>query len=101
EALRSSFAIVKVIMIALVVVFIGSGIFTVPPNQKAVVLRFGKVSGGDETQLLGPGLHWSWPYPIDEKVFIPISEIQNVTSSVGWYHVNPDGSETMATPSLN
>src|SRR5690606_808882 len=47
------------------------------------------------------GLHWSWPYPIDEKVFIPISEIQNVTSSVGWYFVNPDGTESQPGFSLN
>lgn len=101
EALRSSFAIVKIIMIALVVVFIGSGIFTVPPNQKAVVLRFGKPSSATSEQLLGPGLHWSWPYPIEEKIFIPISEIQNVTSSAGWYFLNPDGTDPMITPSLN
>jgi membrane protease subunit HflK len=101
EALRSSFAIVKIIMIALVVVFIGSGIFTVPPNQRAVVLRFGKPSSTTKDQLLGPGLHWSWPYPIDEKVFIPISEIQSVTSDAGWYALNPDGTETQPGMSLN
>lgn len=101
EALRSSFGIVKIIMVVLVIVFIGSGIFTVPPNQKAVVLRFGKTSSAAKNQLLGPGLHWSWPYPIDEKVFIPISEIQTVTSSVGWYATNPDGSEAQVGQSLN
>lgn len=101
EALRSSFAIVKIIMVVLVIVFIGSGIFTVPPNQKAVVLRFGKPMSGTDAQLLGPGLHWSWPYPIDEKVFIPISEIQSVTSSVGWYFENPDGTPSQPGPSLN
>lgn len=101
EALRSSFAIVKLIMVALVVVFVGSGIFTVPPNQKAVVLRFGKPASTTKDQLLGPGLHWSWPYPIDEKVFIPISEIQTVTSSAGWYALNPDGTDSQPGPSLN
>ncbi len=101
EALRSSFSIVKLIMVALVIVFLGSGIFTVPPNQKAVVLRFGKPASAAKEQLLGPGLHWSWPYPIDEKVFIPISEIQTVTSSVGWYFMNPDGTEFPPGPSLN
>jgi len=101
EALRSSFAIVKVIMVALVLIFIGSGIFTVPPNQKAVVLRFGKSSSAAKGQLLGPGLHWSWPYPIDEKVFIPISELQTVSSSIGWYFVNADGTDSQMGMSLN
>jgi regulator of protease activity HflC (stomatin/prohibitin superfamily) len=36
--------------------------------------------------LLSSGkFYWSFPYPIDEVVRIPIAEIQKVTSSVGWY----------------
>lgn len=101
EALRSSFNIVKLIMVVLVIVFLGSGIFTVPANQKAVLLHFGKPSATGKEQLLGPGLHWSWPYPIDEKVFIPISEIQTVTSMAGWYFMNADGTESQPGMSLN
>ncbi|MEO7678802.1 MAG: protease modulator HflK [Verrucomicrobiota bacterium] len=101
EALRSSFVIVRWIMFALVIVFLGSGIFTVPPNQRAVVLRFGKPLAGAREQLIGPGLHWSLPPPIDEVVKIPISEIQNVTSSAGWYFQNPDGTDPGVAPSLN
>ena len=101
EALRSSFVVVRWIMVGLVFVFLGSGIFTVPPNERAVILRFGKPQSGTGDQLIGPGLHWSWPPPIDEVVKIPISEIQNVTSTVGWYAMNPDGTESYVTPSLN
>ena len=90
EALRSSFAIVKFVMVLLVVIFIGSGFFQVRPEQKAVILRFGKPVGQGQASLLGPGLHWSFPYPIDEVVKIPISEIQKVTSTIGWYAVTPD-----------
>jgi membrane protease subunit HflK len=90
EALRSSFVIVKVIMILLVVVFFASGVFTVPSQERAIVLRFGRpVGGAEEEQLLNPGLHWSFPYPIDEIVRIPISTIQTVTSTTGWYYVAP------------
>jgi membrane protease subunit HflK len=36
--------------------------------------------------LLSSGkFYWSFPYPIDEVVRIPISEIQKVTSTAGWY----------------
>ncbi|MDB6040116.1 MAG: hflK 1, partial [Verrucomicrobiales bacterium] len=42
EALRSSFVIVKVIMVLLVIVFLGSGIYTVPSQKRAILLRFGK-----------------------------------------------------------
>ena len=85
EALRSSFAIVKVLMVVLVIVFLGSGFFKVDPQEKAVMLHFGKPVGEGTKALLGPGLHWSLPYPIDEVVKIKFSEIQKVTSTVGWY----------------
>ena len=45
EALRSSFAIIRFVMIVLVVVFFASGFFTVGPDQRAIILRFGKPLG--------------------------------------------------------
>ncbi|MEJ0091001.1 MAG: hypothetical protein WDM80_14815 [Limisphaerales bacterium] len=44
-ALGSSFAIVKVVMVLMVVAFFCSGFFTVGPQEKAVILRFGKPVG--------------------------------------------------------
>lgn len=105
EALRSSFAIVKVVMVLMVLAFLGSGFFTVGPSEKAVILRFGKPVGAGEKALLGPGWHWSFPYPIDEVVHIPITEKQKVTSTTGWYFTTPEqelsGEELPAGPSLN
>lgn len=90
EALSSSFTIVKIVMVLMVIAFVCSGFFTVGPQEKAVILRFGKPVGQGEKALLGAGLHWSFPYPIDEVVKIPISEIQSVTSNNGWYFVTPE-----------
>ncbi len=105
EALRSSFVIVKIAMVALVVIIFASGIFTVGPQEKAIILRFGKPLGEGQKMLLGAGLHWSWPQPIDEVIKIPITEIQKVTSSVGWYLTTPEmelaGTEPPAGASLN
>ena len=89
EALRSSFAIVKFVMVALVVVFLASGVFQVGPQEKAVILRFGRTVGTGQQALLGPGLHWSFPYPIDEVVKIPYKEVQIVESTVGWFYMTP------------
>lgn len=104
EALRSSFAIVKFVMVVLVVIFFGSGFFQVGTQEKAIILRFGKPVGEGPQALLGPGLHWSFPYPIDEVVKIPITEIQKVTSTIGWYAVTPEqelsGNLPPAGPSL-
>ncbi|MGA2243377.1 MAG: SPFH domain-containing protein [Verrucomicrobiota bacterium] len=86
EALRSSFAVVKIAMAALVAMVFLAGFFTVKPGEKAVILRFGKPLGEGQKMLLSSGrFYWSFPYPIDEVIRIPIQEIQKVTSSAGWY----------------
>jgi len=105
EALRSSFGIVKFLMAVLVVVFLLSGFFTVGPQERAIILRMGKPVGEGEQALLGPGPHWSWPYPIDDHEKISITGIQRVTSTVGWYATTPEqemaNMESQPGPSLN
>jgi membrane protease subunit HflK len=105
EALGSSFAIVKIVMGLMVVAFFCSGFFTVGPSEKAVILRFGKPVGEGSQALLTAGLHWSLPYPVDEVVRIPITEIQKVSSNNGWYQTTPEaelsGEEPPPGPSLN
>ena len=105
EALHSSFVIVKVLMIALVVVFFASGFFTVGTQEKGLILRFGRPVGEGEKALLGPGPHWAFPAPIDEVVKIPIGQVQTVASSIGWYGTTSvkeaAGTEPEAGPSLN
>src|SRR6266567_1978310 len=89
EALRSSFAIVKVVMVVLFALFLGSGFFKVGPQERAIILRLGKPVGAGEKALLTPGLQWSLPYPIDEHVKVSITGIQQVKSTVGWYATTP------------
>ena len=102
EALRSSFGIVKIVMVLLLIVFLGSGFFTVEPQEQAMIIRLGKPVGEGQKALLGPGWHWSFPYPIDEYVKVPISAIQRVSSTVGWYATTPEqelaGTETPSLP---
>jgi modulator of FtsH protease HflK len=105
EALRSSFGIVKVVMVLLLLVFLGSGIFSVGPQERAIKLRFGRAVGQGEKALLGPGLHWSWPYPLEEHVSVSVTGIKQVTSKVGWFAITPEqelaGTEPPAGPTLN
>jgi modulator of FtsH protease HflK len=104
-ALRSSFGIVKVVMVLLLLVFLFSGFFTVEEKERAVILRFGKPVGEGVQALVGPGLHFAFPYPIDEVIKVPITELQRVTSTVGWFLTTPEqelaGTEPPAGPSLN
>jgi membrane protease subunit HflK len=105
EALRSSFGIVKVVMVLLLLLFLGSGIFIVGPQDRAIKLRMGKPIGQGEKMLLGPGLHWSFPYPIEEHEIVSVTGIKKVTSSAGWYYITPEqelaGTEPPAGPTLN
>jgi len=100
EALASSFSIVKLVMFVLVCVFLGSGFFTVGPQERAIIIRLGKPLGTGESALLGPGAHWSFPYPIDEYVKVPFTAIQQVTSTVGWYTPSPEEKAGGEPPSL-
>lgn len=105
EALRSSMGIVRVVMGILILLFIFSGFFTVGPQEQAIILRMGRQVGEGDRALLGPGPHWSFPYPIDEVQKISISGIQQVKSTVGWYATTPAmeaaGTEPPPGPTLN
>jgi membrane protease subunit HflK len=85
EALRISFALLKLVMVLLLILFVASGFFTVGPDEQALVLRFGKIRGIGEDRLLGPGLHWSLPYPIDEQVIIPVKKVHILPIEQFWY----------------
>ncbi len=89
EALKSSFVIVRVLLAGLVIYFLASGVFTVASQERAIVLRFGKPVMKAGQVEIEPGLHWAFPYPIDEVIKMPVALLQNVRSSVGWYAVTP------------
>jgi len=90
DALRFSFMILKVIMIILVIAFLASGFRTVGPDEKALVLRFGKIRGVTEERVLSPGAHWVFPYPIDEVVKIPVEKKVNLAVNSLWYYQTKD-----------
>ncbi|MDH3585164.1 MAG: SPFH domain-containing protein, partial [Phycisphaerae bacterium] len=71
EALRASFFILFLVMIALVVSFLFSGTFSVDEGEVAIRLHFGAAVGGG--QVYEPGWHLAWPEPIDEIIKIPTS----------------------------
>ncbi|MDD5063292.1 MAG: protease modulator HflK [Phycisphaerae bacterium] len=98
EALRISFIVLKIIMIVLIVVFLASGFRTVEPDEQALVLRFGKICGIGENRILGPGLKWVFPYPIDKIVKIPVAKKLNLPVDSFWYYQRPD--ELLLSPEV-
>ncbi len=85
DALKISFNILKFIMIALVIFFVTSGIFTVQENEQGMVLRFGKIRGIGDDRILGPGAHWDWPEPISEIVTIVVTTELDLPIESFWY----------------
>ncbi len=100
RALQLSFIILKIIMIILVVLFLVSGFKTVGSDEQALVLRFGKIRGEREDRILAPGLHWVFPYPIDEIVRIPVEKKVNLVVNSFWYYDNPL-QKTRVAPTLD
>jgi modulator of FtsH protease HflK len=98
EALRSSFVVIKILMAGLVVFFLCSGMFTVGPQEKAILLRMGRPVGVGTNALRGPGFHWAFPAPIDEVVKIPADQVRTATSTIGWYSTTPEKEAARSEP---
>ena len=67
DALRSSFRILKGIMMVLVVLYLFSHVKCLGPHEQALVLRLGAL----QDEVHEAGLLWALPFPIDEIVPLP------------------------------
>lgn len=83
EALKISFVVLKLIMIALVIFFIASGFETVGSDEEAIVLRFGKMQ--DEVLKSRSVPYWIFPYPIEEMIKIPVKKKIDLDVESFWY----------------
>lgn len=107
DALRVSFNILKIIMFVLFVVYCCTGIFSVDASQVAVRLRFGKIVGEPGNQIKGPGWHSGLPYPIEQKIYVPVATQRTVViSRTFWPQERPEDAgksldERSPLPSLN
>ena len=61
------------ILVLIGAVWIGSGIYRVDAQERAVVLRFGKY-----LQTTGPGYNWHLPWPIERKIIVNVSHQYSV-----------------------
>ncbi|NLW51111.1 MAG: hypothetical protein GXY85_09775 [Candidatus Brocadiaceae bacterium] len=69
DALKGSFRVLKVAMIALAVFYVISGIFYVQPQEVRFKLRFGRVVPSWGEWALQPGtMHIQWPWEAVERV---------------------------------
>ena len=81
DALRLSFRLLQVGILALLAVFLFSGFQTVEEGDVGVRTRFGAIVGDQGLEQIGPGLHPFWPYPVGEIVVVPqVREVRLLNS---------------------
>ncbi len=80
EALRRSFSVLKLLMLALLAAYVLSGWTRVREGQVGFVVRFGKVVSSASETVLNPGWHWAYPYPIDQVITVPTQAERNLTT---------------------
>ena len=68
-----SFPAYKIAFVVAALIWAGSGIFIVSPDEEGVILRFGKFSRAVE-----PGPHYRLPFPIEEHMTPKVKEVQRV-----------------------
>src|ERR1019366_2235263 len=61
-------------LVLIVAVWVGSGIYRVDAQERAIILRFGKYE-----QTTGPGYNWHLPWPIERKIIVNVSRQYSVT----------------------
>jgi modulator of FtsH protease HflK len=61
------------ILVLVAAVWIGSGVYRVDAQERAVVLRFGKY-----VQTVGPGYNWHLPWPIERRIIVNVSQQYSV-----------------------
>ncbi|MFC1782109.1 hypothetical protein ACFL02_00820 [Planctomycetota bacterium] len=87
DALRISFGILKIVMIAVLGLFVWSGVYKVEANEQALELRFGKVKGVGREAIVKTGLHWKWPAPIEEIIKVPAETFEhNLRVNQFWHN---------------
>jgi len=67
------------LMFVFVMLYFASGLFSVKPEQRGVVTRFGRVI--NENVL--PGVHYRWPWPIESVVLLRTTEIRSMAVLFG------------------
>jgi membrane protease subunit HflK len=61
-------------LVLIAVFWLGSGIYRVDAQERAVILRFGRY-----VETTGPGYNWHLPWPVERKIIVNVSRQYSVT----------------------
>ena len=63
----------SLIIVLALAVWMGSGFYTISPEEQGVVLRF-----GDYSKTSQPGLNYHFPYPVESVIKVPVLTVRRV-----------------------
>ena len=95
EALRLSYRVLQVAILALVAVFLFSGFQQVQEGQTGVKTLFGRIVGQPGSEQVAPGLQPFWPYPVGEIVLLPQKDAVELNTE--FFPRFPQGATTLET----
>lgn len=72
DALRFTYRLLRVGMVALIVLFVFSGMKTINEGERGIKVFFGQQG----SQNLSPGFHWNWAYPVGEMVRVEVGTVE-------------------------
>ncbi|MEM9373895.1 MAG: SPFH domain-containing protein [Planctomycetota bacterium] len=72
DALRFTYRLLRVGMVALIILFVFSGMKTINEGERGIKVRLGQPFDQD----FNPGLHWNWPYPVGEMVRVGVGTVE-------------------------
>lgn len=79
-ALGDSARFFQVVLVFIVVAYCFTGIYTVKPEEVAIVQRFGRVTGATPAdRVKEPGLHFAFPFPVDNVLKVPVRSVREVS----------------------
>jgi len=93
-------AIVPLVLFGVVTLYLFSCVVVVEPDEQAIVEHFGNpVNEAGQTRILGPGLAFKWPWPIDIVYKYPTERISEI--SIGFVpKIDPKTGEQERKPLL-
>ncbi len=97
-ALRSSFGVLRFVMVGLLILYVLSGLFKVQPGEQGLVARLGRLQEEDGKPIYEPGTHLVWPEPFDEKIRVSGQNRTLQVTSFFFERANPNASIQEAQP---
>ena len=93
-------AIVPLVLFACVTLYLLSCIIVIAPNEEAIIEHFGNpLNDANDVRLVGPGLSFKWPWPIDKAYKYHTKKISEI--DIGFVpDINPETKQVETGPKL-